>query len=175
MSPETHLHAETKIFPVKDRNALLSRQFLLGTYLERRPHHHMIASTPDLSCRSLKTTLAKKYGSDTSIHLPNGQLTLAEYRVGLAALHQKAVAAAIAENTSRVLLGGYPPPIAAAEACLASTNTINPVTTQIRILQPSTELPSACRTWDRRPQSTMQPESPRHEASFCDVFRDRPS
>ena len=118
MSPETHLHAETKILPIKDHNALLSRQFLLGAYLERRPHHHMIANTPDLSCRSLKTTLAKKYGPDTSIHVPNGQLTLAEFRVGLAALHQKAVTAAIAENTSRVLLGGYPPPIADAEACL---------------------------------------------------------
>ena len=67
MSPETHLHAETKMLPIKDHNALLFRQFLLGAYLAQRPHHHLIASTPDLSCHSSEDHSPEEMRPDTSM------------------------------------------------------------------------------------------------------------
>ena len=42
LAPIEHLHRETKMLPVKKRKELLSKQFLLGSYLPSRSDHNIV-------------------------------------------------------------------------------------------------------------------------------------
>ena len=113
MASVDHLHQETKILPVKAHGELLSRQYLLRCHIPDHPNHRLVLG-PEPP-RHIRKNLTRRYQTDIAPHLPPGGLSLDSYKRGLAALHRKAVDDAIAEHAESIVLGGYPPPIAAEE------------------------------------------------------------
>ena len=60
MALKLHLHHEAKIMPIKQHNAILSTQFLLGTHKDERPDH-LTTQPLDTDARTIRMTLHDKF------------------------------------------------------------------------------------------------------------------
>ena len=82
MTSIEHLHCETQILPVKERNGMFSKQCLLAAISNKRWDHH--TTKHNLMSRLIKPTFAKKYYGNITKHLDeNDRLTPDQYKVAL--------------------------------------------------------------------------------------------
>ena len=118
MAPINHLHAETKILHVKEHNELLTKHFLLGSFLPQRADHYTTAkSAAQLDIRPHPLTLGAR---DLDKYIQQVRTTMSLYKKSLNELHRKAAENAT-KNPSKLL--GEPPPAVAKEEEVLSRET----------------------------------------------------
>ena len=115
ITPEDHLHQETKVLPVKNHCTLLTRQHLIKC---ERPDHPNHFGTRPLSTgrpRPVRSDIRRERNAVS--HLTNLVLD-GKVKDALNSLHTDAVSDAIEHFKLNVVLGGRPPPIHASESTL---------------------------------------------------------
>ena len=104
-----HLHRETRILPVEDHLALMSRQFLAQASVESHPSFAVVPGDP--GPRDHRHTLASKHGQAVAPFLRGGSMPRDNLRDSLTDPHTAAVARAVRiQNLSPSKVLGYHPP-----------------------------------------------------------------
>ena len=116
MAAIDHLHTETKVLSVEAHNRMLCRQYLLSCHQQDHPCN-AIVSAPRPP-RLLKKDLRSEFEPAVLPLIPANGLDRVSYRRGLGILHRQAVEDGVRGYRPNVVLGGYPPPIAAEEESL---------------------------------------------------------
>ena len=116
MAPIKHLHAETKILHVKEHNELLTKHFLLGSFLPQRAAHYTTAK----SSSTRYSPTSSHSGGKRSGQIQQVRSTMSLYKKSLNELHRKAAENAT-KNPSKLL--GEPPPAVAKEEEFLSRET----------------------------------------------------
>ena len=118
MTDIDHLHAETKIMPVKDHCQMLSKQFLLSTQRPNHPNRTNLAPPPPR--RKMKKTLITEFGPQiNSISTPD--LSDKIYKSKLKQIHTESVRACIVKQSDNKVLQTKPPAISHTEKRLPRT------------------------------------------------------
>ena len=118
MADVAEIHHEASELMVSDHNKLISKQFLLACHLPSHPCHAISTAVPEPR-PNIKPTLLHSFRQDIQMVLPaDGLLDRQTYHRCLKDLHTAAVVDAKNRSTSRVLLGGRPPPIHYSEKLL---------------------------------------------------------
>ena len=158
MAPINHMNAETKILHVKEHNELLSKQFLLGSFLPQRADHYTTAKSAGQ--RDILPPLLTLGTRDLDKYIQQGRTTMSLYRKGLSELHRKA-----AQNATKnplKLLGEPPPAVVKEEEVLSMETRCRP--SQLRsgystVLQNykhrvDTDIPDECPLCQGSPHNT---------------------
>ena len=110
----SHLHAESKVMPVKDHCEMLSKQFLLATQKEDHPNNCDL-NTPTVP-RVTKKTLQIRFGDYIKdIHPHDTALEPDDYKMLLKRIHTESVNTTISNFENNKVLNELPPPINDAE------------------------------------------------------------
>ena len=115
ITPEDHLHQETKVLPVKNHCTLLTRQLLIKC--ERPDHPNHIGTRPFSTGRPRPVRSDIRRERNPVSHLANLVLD-GKVKVALNSLHTDAVYDAIEHFKPTLVLGGRPPPTHASESML---------------------------------------------------------
>ena len=107
--PIDHLHAESKIMPVKEHCQMLSKQFLLQTQLPNHPNSCNLNYTKPP--RTMKRTLLTEYGTEISNMIPEEGLNSDNYKANLKHIHTESVRAVIANQANSIVLDEPAPSI----------------------------------------------------------------
>ena len=107
MSSISHLHAETKVLPVKEHLSLLCSQELAKSLQPSHPSFNTVTSPS--GPRNMKQTLQSKFLPTVAPYLVDGSLPPQNYRSTIKSLHTEAVAAALAAADPNPLLQARPP------------------------------------------------------------------
>ena len=108
-TPIDHLHAESKIMPVKEHCQMLSKQFLLQTQLPNHPNSSDLNYTKPP--RTMKRTLLTEYGTEISNMIPEEGLNSDNYKANLKHIHTESVRAVIANQANSIVLDEPAPSI----------------------------------------------------------------
>ena len=114
LSAESHLHAETKMLPVKDHLSLLSSQFLASSLQPEHASYPTVTANP--GPRDMKKTLQRRFGNEVLRFFVNGAVRDAEEVGGL--LHTEFVDSSIRARPLNRVLNLQPPDIAEEEIFL---------------------------------------------------------
>ena len=111
MAPQSHLHEETQVLPVKAHTAMLATQHLLACHLPEHPGQRLLEkpSPP----RKMKPTLVSAHDPRLE-HLLEGvdlPLPTKEYRRLLKTVHTETVATTTQSYPPSGVLGTRPPPV----------------------------------------------------------------
>ena len=109
MASENHLHAETKMLPVKDHLNMLSAQYLASALRPDHPANEPVCRPARR--RDKKKTLQSRFKEDLNGHLVNGSIPDGTYSSTKKALHTKFVSQAIGAHPPHPLLNSRTPEI----------------------------------------------------------------
>ena len=106
-----HLHAESKILPVKEHCNMLSEQFLLATQKHDHPNNHRL-DIP-ITGRIMKKTLDTKHARSIQdiLQIADGNIDTDIYKTKLKEIHTKSVASAISNQKNNKVLNIPAPPV----------------------------------------------------------------
>ena len=116
MSSISHLHAESKVLPIKDHLTLLCSQFLTKSLQPSHPSYSTV--TAPSGPRDKKQTLQSKFLNVVAPYLSNGIILPQNCSATIKSLHTDAVTRAINLSDRNPLLNDLPPPIAEEETTL---------------------------------------------------------
>ena len=115
MSSITHLHAESKIMPVKEHNEMLSQQFLLSTLKPSHPNNRPLDHAPE---RLMSHSLNTKFADSIRPLAPDGAIDDQSYKEGLKKIHTNCVTNVIRQENDNRVLGAPAPRISSMEKTL---------------------------------------------------------
>ena len=116
MSKIDHLHAETKIMPVKNHNEMLCKQYMLKAQLQDHPSDiNLTAPAPP---RQMINTLTSKYAADVITHVPDNGIDRINYKSRLKEIHTESVEGTINAQIDNSVLNSPAPKIHSSELTL---------------------------------------------------------
>ena len=108
MTPIDHLHQETRILPVKEHMAMLSKQFLASTMQGDHPGHRLFDRVAPP--RNMKSNIIDEYRDDL-LTLANTPLSAKDCRALQTTIHTRSVRDAMTGYRVNAVLGRHPPDI----------------------------------------------------------------
>ena len=86
MSNLDHLHRETNIIPIKEHNAMLSKQDTLSCHLPGHPSYSLVNHGPPE--RNLRKYAAGEYKESIESFIPKSGLNQANWKLGIKSIHK---------------------------------------------------------------------------------------
>ena len=123
-SPIPHLHAETKVLPLKEHTDMRGVQFFVGATNPDHPCSHL--HNPRVTSRRLRSTPASSF---TALHssIPPTPLD----RNNNTWIHQQSVSRYLESSPQNSLLGEPPPPTSGEELLLSRADRVPPLQTEV--------------------------------------------
>ena len=115
-----HLHAETKVMPVKDHCQMLSKQFLLATQRPNHPNRCNLVPARPRNFRKMRNTLVSEFGAQVN-SISHPDLPEKDYKSRLKQIHTESVRDSIAKMANNKVLQAKPPAISKDENSLPRT------------------------------------------------------
>ena len=81
---QDHLHRETNIIPIKEYNAMLSKQYTLSCHLLVHPSYSLVNQGPPE--RNLRKCATREYKEKIESFIPRG-LNQANFKLGMKSIH----------------------------------------------------------------------------------------
>ena len=116
MTPEHHLHSETKILPVREHCNMLSKQFLLTKHLDEHPNHRNLP--PNSPPRIMKKTLETNFGHEIRELIPDTGLNPDNLKSKIKEIHTSTVRHTLRDRPLNGVLNARPPEINKTESNL---------------------------------------------------------
>ena len=115
MSSVHHLHAETKILPVKEHLDMLCKQFLAGSLRRSHPSYQYVTQPSGPRAGQRVPTLQSRYLPEIQHFLTNGQTPPDDYKQIIKSIHTATVESYLSNAPPNKVLNVAPPEISVEE------------------------------------------------------------